>query len=160
MPKLATILSIAGLVAAGSAVPAQAQSPIEGTWKTGAESEITISDCQTHYCGHITKIVVPPHIIERYGNNLEAIGTNFTDQLNKDPALRGRPIQGMQILTLRTGRNPAVYDGEIYNPEDGNIYSGFVEVINEDRIRLNGCVLYNLVCRGEEWERVAAPATP
>jgi uncharacterized protein (DUF2147 family) len=79
---------------------------------------------------------------------------SFTDYNNKDPLLRSRPMLGLQILTLRPGSKPGIYDGEIYNPQDGNTYSGYVEMLSLDQARLNGCVLFNVICRGEDWVRV------
>lgn len=133
-----------------------AQAPIEGTWRTQLLAEVTISSCPDGYCGHISKVVVPQHWIERVGR--EAIESmraeEYYDLNNKDPLLRRRPILGLQILTLRPGGRPDIYDGEIYNPEDGNVYSGYVEVLGPDSLRLNGCVLFNILCRGEDWLRV------
>jgi hypothetical protein len=78
--------------------------------------------------------------------------------MNKDPNLRSRPILGLQIVTLHAGDKPNIYDGAIYNPQDGNTYSGYVEVLGPDKIKLNGCILYNIICKGEEWTRVPNPA--
>ena len=148
----AAVLTMLGLA------PAIAQEPlpslIEGVWLTTAQTELTIAPCEAGYCGYISKIVIPETIKEKYGAELEAIDpASFTDANNKDPALRGRPIQGMQILQLRQTGNPMYYEGEIYNPEDGNIYSGSVEVLSADLIRLKGCVLY-VLCQEQDWSRV------
>lgn len=78
----------------------------------------------------------------------------FFDQRNEDPALRNRPMLGLHMLTLRPGERPTVFDGEVYNPQDGKTYSGYVELLGPDALRLNGCVLYNVICRGEDWVRV------
>ena len=84
----------------------------------------------------------------------------FTDIRNKDPELRNRPMLGLQILTLLPSTKPNIYDGEIYNPEDGNTYSGYVEMTGADVARLNGCVLFNVICRGEDWYRAAPTEMP
>lgn len=130
--------------------------PIEGTWQTLLLSEVTIVACPEGFCGSLSKIVVPTE-----GLTPEEIAAanampveSFTDQRNKDPDLRSRPMRGLQILTLHHGDKPGIYDGEIYNPQDGNTYSGYVEMLGPDQIRLNGCVLYNIVCQGEDWVRV------
>ncbi|HEV2518691.1 MAG TPA: DUF2147 domain-containing protein [Devosia sp.] len=139
-----------GPVAAQQALPAL----IEGVWLTTAQTELTIIPCPAGYCGHISKIVIPEAIKEKYGDQLEAIDpASFTDANNKDPALQGRPIQGLQILALRQTGNPMFYEGEIYSPEDGNVYSGSVEVLSVDLIRLKGCVLY-VLCQEQDWSRV------
>ncbi|WP_244545271.1 DUF2147 domain-containing protein [Devosia enhydra] len=137
--------------------PAQPPAMIEGTWATADGSEITIIACPQGYCGLISKIVVPEHIMKQYGGDLTAIGANYTDMMNKDPALRGRPIQGLQILRLSPTASPWRFDGEVYHPEHGNTYGGSVEVVDADRIKLKGCALY-VICLEQEWARVIAPA--
>jgi len=153
-------LGLAGVIQAALVTAVSAQSVIEGTWLTVSKSEITIEACAPVHCGRISKIEVPPEIVAKYGDDLAALEGNFTDQLNKDPALRTRPILGLQILTLTPTENPWVYDGEIYNPQDGNTYSGYVEVLGADKLKLNGCVLYNIICQGEEWVRIITPPEP
>lgn len=154
----AALVSLPALAAAPQAVAPQ--SVVEGTWQTALKSEITIAPCSGSLCGYITKIVVPPEIAAANKDALAQIGDNFFDYNNKDPALRNRPIQGLMILTLHQGNSPAVYDGEIYNPQDGNTYSGYVQVLGPDKIRLNGCILYNVICKGEDWVRVPNPDPP
>jgi uncharacterized protein (DUF2147 family) len=158
LTSIATVCTAlgAGPVAAQQALPAL----IEGVWLTTAQTELTIVACPSGYCGHISKIVIPEAIREKYGDQLESIDpAAFTDANNKDPALQGRPIQGLQILALRQTGNPMFYEGEIYNPEDGNIYSGSVEVLSADLIRLKGCVLY-VLCQEQDWSRVPLEVVP
>lgn len=169
--RLAAALVFAALVqhaVAAPAAPAPAPMPappvfdpnvpIEGVWLTAAKSEITVTSCPEDFCGAITKIVVPKDIYEQNKQAIDAMGaTQFTDEMNKDPSLKGRPILGLQILKLHPGNKPKIYDGEIYNPQDGNTYSGYVEVLGQDKIRLNGCILYNIICKGEDWTRVPQP---
>ena len=131
---------------------------IDGTWLTQAKSQITVSSCPDDFCGNITKIVVPPELYKANKKVIDSIGaTNFTDEMNKDPTLRSRPILGLQILTLHPSDKPTIYNGQIYNPQDGNTYSGYVEVLGPNKIRLNGCILYNIICKGEDWVRVPPP---
>lgn len=154
-------LGFSMVVMMGAAGQAQTLMPIEGIWRTALASEVTISPCPDGYCGHISKIVIPEGMLT--GAEAEAASAmrpeDFYDDRNKDPALRSRPMLGLQILTLRPGKQPHIFDGEIYNPEDGNTYSGYLEMLGPDLVRLNGCVLFNVICRGEDWARVAADAT-
>ena len=155
LPKLAGLLvGTASWWAAGGM--AQAQAPVEGTWRTMLASEITISACPEGFCGVLSKIVVPQGQLS--AAEAQAVAAmapeDFVDARNKDPQLRSRPMLGLQILTLRPGDKPAVFDGSIYNPQDGNTYSGYVQVTGADALRLNGCVLFNVICRGEDWVRV------
>jgi uncharacterized protein (DUF2147 family) len=162
MAFLRELTSVVAISVALGAGPAAAQEAlpalIEGVWLTTAQTELTIIPCPVGYCGHISKIVIPEAIKQQYGDQLESIDpASFTDANNKDPALQGRPIQGLQILALRQTGNPMFYEGEIYNPEDGNIYSGSVEVLSTDLIRLKGCVLY-VLCQEQDWSRVSLEA--
>ena len=140
----------------GSSAASLAQAPIEGIWRSALESEVTIAPCPEGWCGALSKIVVPTEGLtpeEAAAAQLMGVET-FTDMRNKDPSLRNRPMLGLQILTLRQGSEPHVFDGEIYNPQDGNVYSGYVELLSQNQMRLNGCVMWNVLCRGEEWIRV------
>jgi uncharacterized protein (DUF2147 family) len=153
LPAVATAGGQAGPAAA--AVPA---APVEGTWLTASQTEMTIRACPDGFCGYVSKIVVPDDIRKQYGSQLSEISpAQYLDANNKDPKLRSRPIQGMQILTLRPTPNPRHYEGEIYNPEDGNVYSGSVDVMGADTIKLKGCWLY-VLCQEQQWLRVAPPA--
>ena len=136
--------------------PARVLDPIEGIWQTVELSEITISMCPEGFCGVLSKIVVPREGLseEEYAAAMAMPPESFADVRNPDPALQSRPMLGLQILTLLPSVKPNVYDGEIYNPEDGNIYSGYVEMLGPDNIRLNGCVLYNIICQRQDWVRV------
>lgn len=134
--------------------------PIAGIWQTAQLSEITIQPCEIGLCGYITKIVIPPEIYEENKEEIDQFGiANAFDHYNKDPLLRDRPIQGLQILTLDGIEPDDRYRGNIYNPEDGNTYTGFVEVLDEDTIRLTGCGFFDLICKSEDWLRVKQTAS-
>lgn len=146
--------------AMGSAAFAAPLSIVEGTWLTNDATELTIAACPAGFCGYISKIVVPERLMEQYGAELATIDpASYTDVNNKDPNLKARPIQGLQILTLKPTNNPHYYEGEIYNPEDGNVYAGSVEILRVDAIKLKGCVLY-VLCQEQEWARVGQWADP
>ncbi len=153
-------LVLAGLLPAGAqeAVvdPNRILDPIEGIWQTQELSEVTIALCPEGFCGTLSKIVVPREGLtdEEYAAAQAMPVESFTDMRNPDPTMRDRPMLGLQILTLLPSVKPNIYDGEIYNPQDGNIYSGYVEMLGPDMIRLNGCVLYNIICQGQDWVRV------
>lgn len=138
-------------------LPAVPPSPVEGVWLTAELSEMTIAPCAEGLCGTISKIVLPERYKAQYGAGLDAVDPlSFTDVNNKDPTLRSRPILGLTILTLRPTDQPALFEGEIYNPEDGNIYQGSVEALATGEIRLKGCVLY-VLCQDQLWQRAPAP---
>ncbi len=145
---------IGGFSAALLAAPSLGQSApgIEGVWLTPSQSEMTISSCVEGFCGYISRIVITDEIRAKYGDGVDAV-TNYTDYNNKDPALRDRPIHGLRILTLRAAAEPGHYEGEIYSPEDGNTYAGFIEVVGPDVIKLKGCAMM-VLCQEQVWRRI------
>lgn len=144
--------AIAGaMILAGASAAGAQQAPIEGVWVTEQESEMTISSCIEGFCGYISKIVITDEIRAKYGSEVDAI-SNYTDYNNPDEGLRDRPIQGLQILTLLEVSANRVYEGEIYNPEDGNTYSGELTVVDENTIKLKGCAFF-VMCQEQIWRR-------
>lgn len=156
LTRVAGVAALAGAMQLATVAQAVPGALVEGVWQTAEKSELTIAPCEGGYCGYISKIVVPDHIVAAYGAEVLALEDAFTDQNNKDPALRDRPIEGLQILTLRPAADPWRFEGEIYNPQDGNIYAGSVDVLGPDSLRLKGCVLY-VLCQEQEWQRVPPP---
>jgi len=144
------------LVSTGSAFSDSGQggNTIVGIWRTQSTSEITIVPCGTGYCGYISKVVVPDRLKRQYSAEVARMRGNILDGLNKDPSLRNRPIQGLQVLSLNVQVSTNRLNGKIYNPEDGKTYNGFLVIVRSDMVRLSGCVLFNLLCRGEDWTRV------
>jgi len=132
--------------------------PIEGVWRTKLLSEVTIAPCPEGLCGYLSKIVVPSEGLtpEELAAAQAMPVEEMFDFNNKDPQLRQRPMQGLQLVTLTHQSKPGIYDGSVYNPQDGNIYAGYIEMVSLDTIRLNGCVMFNVICQGEDWLRVPA----
>lgn len=145
-----------GMALAQTEAPLVPASPIEGVWRAALLSEVTIAVCDVGFCGYLTKIVVPTEGLtaEEAEAALAMSPDQYFDQRNEDPALRNRPMQDLHMLTLRPGAEAHIFDGEIYNPQDGKTYSGYIEMTGPDSMRLNGCVLYNVICKGEDWVRV------
>lgn len=127
---------------------------VEGTWLTPDQAEMTIQECEQGICGTLSKIVITQAHVQQYGVDPGSIDVNaITDVMNKDPAMRERPMLGLQILTLKATDNPWQFTGDIYNPQDGNTYSGEISVRDADSIVLKGCALY-VLCQEQVWTRV------
>jgi uncharacterized protein (DUF2147 family) len=55
------------------------------------------------------------------------------------------------------GMKPAGTDkwtGQVYNAEDGKTYSGNLTFSGGDQLKLQGCALGGLVCKGQTWTKV------
>jgi uncharacterized protein (DUF2147 family) len=137
---LAAIALIA-LGATGSALAADAA----GTWLTqGGTSRIKIADCGGALCGTIVWLKEPK----------DDNGKPKTDKNNSDQSKRSRPLIGVQIVL---GMKPAGTDkwtGQVYNAEDGKTYSGNLTFSGGDSLKLQGCALGGLVCKGQTWTKV------
>lgn len=123
------------------AVPASAQSSIDGVWRDdGGYVEITVGPCgaqggQTR-CGRITRIIrMKP-------------GETDRDRHNHDPALRSRSILGITILSGLTWRDGA-WRGRVYNPEDGGTYRSEVRPGAGGTLEVKGCLSF--ICRTRVW---------
>lgn len=46
------------------------------------------------------------------------------------------------------------WKGELLNVEDGKTYTGHMTLIDADTLKIEGCVLGGIICKGDEWKRV------
>lgn len=86
------------------------------------------------------------------------------DDENPDPTKKGRPVLGMPILLGMKPTKPNLWEGEIYNANNGKIYDAKISMVNDNTLKLEGCVgkqfFGDIFCGGENWTRVIAPAPP
>jgi len=76
------------------------------------------------------------------------------DDKNPDPALRGRPLKGLAVLTgfEFDGENRWV-NGKIYDPNSGNTYKATVTLVDNDTLKVRGYIGISLFGRTETWSR-------
>ena len=76
------------------------------------------------------------------------------DDLNPDPALRGRPLLGLTIMSdFRYDADGRWTDGRIYDPNSGNTYKGTIRQVDANTLKLRGYVGISLFGRTEKWTR-------
>jgi uncharacterized protein (DUF2147 family) len=73
---------------------------------------------------------------------------------NKDKTKRERPNMGMIVLLGLVETSTGVFEGQVYNPKDGNTYSGTVTMLADGKLKLRGYVGISLLGKTEIWERV------
>ena len=78
------------------------------------------------------------------------------DSYNPNPAERNRPTLGLHILLAMKPTKPGLWQGEVYNAENGKTYDSRISLASPDVLRIEGCVL-GFLCGGENWTRVKAP---
>lgn len=143
MTDIIRIIAILTLAAVTLAPPAaaQPQSEAHGTWLTkNRDARVRVADCGPMLCGTIVWLSEP---IDR------ETGKPMTDKLNPDPARRSRPMIGVRIFGMQKAGNR--WTGTIYNAEDGKTYSGSVEMIGPNRLKIEGCL--GPFCDHEIWVR-------
>lgn len=112
-----------------------------GTWRTPRGAQIALAPCGASLCGRIVSLQPLP------GNPRQL------DVRNSDAKLRTRPLKGLTMLSGFTGGPPRWTGGKVYNPEDGRTYSGRIELVDANTLKLTGCALA-VFCRSQSWTRV------
>jgi uncharacterized protein (DUF2147 family) len=77
------------------------------------------------------------------------------DSSNPNPAERNRPILGLRILLAMKPTKTNLWQGEVYNAENGKTYDAKISLASQDVLKIEGCVL-GFLCGGENWTRVKA----
>ncbi len=110
-----------------------------GTWRHPDSSQIKFYSCGGGLCAKIVKATNPG---ER-------------DVNNPDAAKRNRKVQGLVIMSGAKKVSNNNWRGKLYNPDDGSTYTGKVILLSNKELKLQGCALGGLVCKGETLSRIA-----
>lgn len=138
--------SAALLLAGLSAAAADTAKDPSGTWLTGdGRAKIRIDRCgpgQKLVCGKVVWLKVPT----------TESGTPRADLKNPDPKKRARPVMGLQLIDgLKPDEDK--FTGEIYNVEEGKIYTVSLERESEAELSVSGCI-FRVLCGSQTWTRV------
>ncbi|MDD5287309.1 MAG: DUF2147 domain-containing protein [Desulfuromonadaceae bacterium] len=124
---------------------------ILGIWKTEMdESKVEVFRCGEKICGKIIWLKNPKYLDSNDGE----IGTPIIDRKNPDPAVRSRPLIGLQILDGFTTEGGNIWgNGTCYDPKSGNTYRGKIHLAAPDRLELRGYIGIPLFGRTSVWRR-------
>jgi len=113
-----------------------------GVWQSqDGDGHVRIQNCGTNkLCG--TLVWFDPNL---------PIGA--TDANNPDPALRGRDLIGIHILSDLPTSNESDEFGRIYNPHDGKTFRARIELQTSQTLEVTGC--WGVICRSNIWHRVS-----
>jgi len=132
------LIAAAFAAVSGSAFAAD----VTGLWATpGNGGQVEIARCGNALCG---KLVT--------SNNIKADPT-LKDSKNKDESQRGRTLKNLQMLYDFTGGPTKWTGGKVYNPEDGGTYSGTIEQLSDNKLKLKGCIVAPF-CKTQVWNRI------
>jgi uncharacterized protein (DUF2147 family) len=135
-PVLTAAMLAAGLIAATPSHSLAADA--KGDWvRPNGASKIRISSCGGSLCGKLIWLREPR-----------------SDTQNPDASKRERPLVGVQIVqSMKPTAKENQWKGKVYNAEDGKTYTGFIELTSSNKLKLEGCVMGGLICKGETWTR-------
>eukprot|EP01037_Dinobryon_pediforme_P008037 gene8037-8114_t len=134
---------VAGFLIGGATAARAGDGPgdIAGTWLTAkADSIVAFAPCGPGWCGRIAKVL-------RF-----TPGGPTTDVHNPDPALRNRPIEGLQLIHLDRPEGPA-WRGTVYDPRSGQTYRVYVRRSGPARLDVKGCFAF--ICETQQWSVAA-----
>ncbi|HEY2137547.1 MAG TPA: DUF2147 domain-containing protein [Xanthobacteraceae bacterium] len=115
-------------------------------WLTDtADAHIRMAKCGANMCGTIVWLKDPRD---------PKTGKVQTDEHNRDPGRRTRPLLGIQIALdfHPSPQDPGKFVGQFYNADDGNLYSGNISEPSPNELRVEGCLL--AFCQAQTWTRV------
>ncbi len=164
---LAVALALAGMlpgaVLAATATPtasasAAGVSELLGVWQTEDNSRVTISVCPEGFCGVLTYVSTAPAAYAKLSPAEKKAAdaqdpAHFPDTKNKDASLRTRSLVGLKMFVVKASDKPAIFNGTLYNPQDGGTYDGNIRIESPTQMLLSGC-LFKVLCRSQEWSRV------
>jgi len=109
-----------------------------GTWRHPENgSLVRLYSCGNGLCAQIVKTSNP----------------SATDENNPDASKRSRKVQGLVIMAGAKKNGENEWRGRLYNREDGGTYAGSITVLSKSQLKLEGCGLGGLVCKGVTWTR-------
>lgn len=140
--RSALVLAALGAASTASATPKDPS----GTWLTeDGRAKVRIDRCgpnATNICGKVVWLQTP---------NAPGGGPR-TDIKNPDPKKRSRPVIGLTLLD-NLKPDDAKFSGEIYNAEEGKMYSVSLERESASELNISGCLL-KVLCGSQTWNRV------
>ncbi|HKY85410.1 MAG TPA: DUF2147 domain-containing protein [Pseudorhodoplanes sp.] len=137
-------IAIAILTAlACSVTPAFAGDP-HGVWiSADRDTKVRIGDCGGKLCGRVVWLKEPID---------PATGKPKTDKENPDATKQRRPLVGLQVINGMQASGRDIWQGQIYNADDGKTYAASLELQSHARARVEGCVM-SVLCKAQTWTR-------
>lgn len=142
MTRTTFAIAISAAAALLSLASPACASAASGLWLTkDRDARVRVADCGGALCGTVVWLAQP---IDK------DTGKAVTDKMNPDPARRARPMIGLRIFGMQPA-SPGRWTGSIYNADDGKTYSGSVELLDINRLKIEGCL--GPFCDHEIWTR-------
>ncbi len=137
--SVAAVLFAPAMLTAALLVTAQpaAAADATGVWaRPSGSSRIQIAPCGKALCGKLVWLKTPRK-----------------DDKNPDASKRNRPLLDVRTVINMVPDGNDSWKGQVYNAEDGKTYKGVMKLTAPNKLKLEGCVLGGLICKGETWNR-------
>ena len=143
MPASALTAVFTGLILAMTAVFADDPSAVEGTWLSGdGDGWIEVRMAGDGLSGEIL------------GSPNDSDDRPDADENNPDPALRDRPLIGLNLFSgFEYAGDGRWKGGTIYDPNSGKTYRCVVTLVDANTLEVRGYVGVPLLGRTETWTR-------
>jgi uncharacterized protein (DUF2147 family) len=144
-PVMETLLSsFVGLVGLAATSNMALAAGIQGVWLTGdKDAALTIASCGSQLCGRIVWLE----------SATDQSGSPRLDRKNPDPAKRTHRICGLVVITNLKPSGPDTWEGSVYNPQDGQTYSGEITVLSEKTLEVQAYIGLPIFGRSQIWTR-------
>jgi hypothetical protein len=84
-------------------------------------------------------------------------GSLRLDQNNPDPAKQTQRICGLVVISGFKPSGPDTWNASVYNPQDGQTYSGNITVLSEKALKVRAYIGLPIFGRSQTWTRVNSP---
>ena len=137
---VATLLILASVMTSEAA-----PSPVGRWYAEGGAAQVEVEPCGDTLCARVVWLRSP------YDDN----GCTLSDKHNPNPALRGRPMIGIDLLNGLQAVGDGTWDGgTIYDPTTGRSYRCMVSMDDENRLLVRGYIAFHVLGRTTTWIRV------
>jgi uncharacterized protein (DUF2147 family) len=138
------IIVLVEIVLVALAFGAEEQRGVFGVWLTeGRDSKLEIYPCGDKACAKVIWMKHPTYVNSKDG----PIGTDKMDRQNPDPALRNRPILGLQVMEGLTLESEWWHKGSCYDPQSGKHYQCKMHLESPTELKLRGFIGVSLIGR-------------
>ena len=139
---------LAGAVAVVPVAVGQGAPTVTGVWlDNDGKAGVEVKPCGAEMCGNIVWLKAP----------LDPKGKPWTDELNSNVSMRGKPICGLQIIGgLKPAANGLWQGGWIYDPEEGKRFDLELSLENPGTLKVFGYAGVRLLSETMMWKRLAA----
>ena len=142
-------LALTFLLLAGAAIAADARDAIFGRWASD-NSILEVGETDGVLHARIVAMLDPLYKPDEDG----PVGTERVDMHNPDPALRTRPLLGLDLLSQYQYKD-GKWQGQLYDPESGKTYKSQITLGSDGKLQMRGYIGTPMLGRTAVWAPVS-----